>query len=123
MKLLIFTLIALFFASSPAQANFAGMTMAMAESPAESIENIVDDVIKNSKLEDRMVSQYENVGSLRKALIKGCQKDNEVLRSLVKLRDEILPSVKNLPPEEQEREYIFSQTYLKTVAAEFGYRE
>ncbi len=123
MKLLFFILVISNLSRCPAFANFSGITMTMADSPVQSVENIIYDVIQGSKLDEKMKAKYEDVAALRKALIKGALKDDEVLRYLVKIRDEVLPSIKNMPIDQQEREYEFCQIYLKKTAEEFGYKE
>ncbi|MES2769271.1 MAG: hypothetical protein V4596_09000 [Bdellovibrionota bacterium] len=123
MKLLFFILVISSLSRCLAFANFSGITMTFADSPVPFIENIIYDVIQESKLDERMKIQYEDVTALKKALIKGALKDDEVLRNLVKIRDEVLPSTKNMPIDQQEREYEFCQIYLKKTAEEFGYRE
>jgi hypothetical protein len=102
-------------------ADFSGFSMT--ESPVASVESIIDEVLTNSKLENKMAAQPKDFENLRSALIKGSLKDNEVLRSIVKVRNDILPGIKNLPEDQQLREYAYSQDYLKSTAEEFGYNE
>lgn len=93
-------------------ANFSGMSMT--ESPVESVETMVDQVLVDSKLEKKMSANRKDYKKLREALIKGSLRDNDVLRNIVKARDDLL---------QRPDEYTYTQDYLKSTAQEFGYNE
>jgi hypothetical protein len=123
MKYILISLLALTPTLKPAfcYADFSGFSMT--ESPVGSVEAIVDEVLKDSKLENKMSSQQKDFQKLREALIRGALKDDEVLRNIVKVQNEILPSIKTMDEDQQNREYTFNQDYLKSTAEEFGYSE
>ena len=106
--------------NSVSYANFSGFSMT--ESLVESAEVIIDQVLVDCKLEEKMSSQPKEYKELRSALIRGVLKDNDVLRSIVKVRDDMI-SVKSLPEEQQEQEYDLTQLYLKNTAIGFGYHK
>jgi hypothetical protein len=101
-------------------ADFSGFSMV--ESPVDSIESIINQVLTTSNLEREMASQPKNFENLKEALIRGSIKDHYVLRSIVKVKND-LPGIKKLPAEERDREIAYSQEYLKSTAQEFGYNE
>jgi hypothetical protein len=99
-------------------ANFSGLSMT--ESLVESAESIIDQVLVESKLEEKMASQPREYKKLRSALIRGVLKDNDVLRNIVKVRND-MSVIRTLSSDQQSQEYTFTQDYLKTTAHEFGY--
>lgn len=89
--------------------------MTSSESPAQYIEDTVDAALFNSKLEEKLILEGSDSIEIKKAIIKGCNADRDVLRSLVR--------IKNLSYDEQNADAELNQNYLVTVAEEFGYRK
>lgn len=118
-----YILIALSLVALPirSQANFSGM--AFIESPVAPVENIIDDILRDTKVDEKLSSRPNDFKNLRKALLKGCTNDRDILIGLVKMRNKTLPEIKSLPLEERQKEYDNTLAYIKTTALEFGYKE
>lgn len=121
MKVLLYLII--ITASVPSFANFGGISMSMSNSPIDYIEKVIDDVIHESQLDEELILEGKNEKDLRRALLKGALKDEDVLKSLVRMKEQTLPAAKEKAYDEQKKDLAFNQTYLKRVAQEFGYRD
>lgn len=96
---------------------------AVIESPAQSIESIVDDILRDSNMQESMKDQPLDVENLRKALIKGALENKDVMQALLVMRNETLPAIPPMPLEAHEKEYFFAQVSLRATAQDYGYKE
>lgn len=109
--------------SVPSFANFGGISMEMSNSPIDYIEKVIDDVVHESQLDYELVLNGKSEKNMKRALLKGALKDDDVLKSLVRMREETLPAAKEKAYDDQQKELAFNQTYLTRVAEEFGFRD
>jgi hypothetical protein len=122
-RIMKYILIALSLIALPitSKANFSGMVFI--ESPVAPVENMIDDILRDTKVDERLSSHPTDLKNLKKALLKGCTTDRDILIGLVKMRNKMLPEIKKLPLEERQKEYDENLAYIKTTALEFGYKE